>query len=383
MSFTQYQRVMRDCLAEIERLLGGSARPVSLTWDMEQLLRTLLLRRSRHGLGAGPPLVQFHEGSRGHRVEVGLQRYSLDAEGEKLSVVRAVLPCVAGIEDFWAVRREDYVALFRALRRALRKRTATGHHAPVMPEAERRRLWENSIGLLTRARRTLDRYGVAIKRGILLTGSPGNGKTMACRWLQAECARHRLAWRNVTLDDYENARQHHCVPALFESDEPGVVLFDDFDAALRDRAGGGASEHTVFLTALDGVRQPTNVVYLFASNLTPAELDPAVRRPGRIDVILPFDKPDADRRRALIERFWHDDIRAGIDVEQIVGDTRGMSFAEIEEAKKLLVLRHLDTGRWDWPHVLPRLRARLEAEPARRRIGFNARNGANGAAVSS
>ena len=78
----------------------------------------------------------------------------------------------------------------------------------------------------------LRKYGASVKRGVMLLGSPGNGKTMACRWLASECRRLGLAWRSVTAEEYEQARAERSVPELFYLDTPGIVLFDDFDAAL-------------------------------------------------------------------------------------------------------------------------------------------------------
>ena len=99
-------------------------------------------------------------------------------------------------------------------------------------------------------------------------------------------------------------------------------------------------------------------------------------RPGRIDVVVQFPRPDATMRRRVIETRWHSDLSSGVDVDTLVSDTRGLSFAEIEEAKKLLVTRHVDTGRWDWPWVRQALLARQTAHQPRRPIGF--RPGPNG-----
>jgi hypothetical protein len=99
-------------------------------------------------------------------------------------------------------------------------------------------------------------------------------------------------------------------------------------------------------------------------------------RPGRIDVVIQFPKPDASLRRRVIETRWHADLASGVDVDMVVSDTRGSSFAEIEEARKLLVMRHVDTGRWDWPWVRQSILARHAPSQSRRPIGFG--SGPNG-----
>jgi cell division protease FtsH len=112
------------------------------------------------------------------------------------------------------------------------------------------------------------------------------------------------------------------------------------------------------------------VVYLFTSNAAPADLDPAIRRPGRLDVIIHFPSPDAGLRRRFIVERWHRDLAAGIDLQRVVADTDGLSFAELDEVKKQLVLRKLDTGRWDWPWVASTLRHSHRPSRRARPIGF-------------
>ncbi len=108
---------------------------------------------------------------------------------------------------------------------------------------------------------------------------------------------------------------------------------------------------------------------MIASNLAPESLDPAMRRPGRIDVILRFPKPDAALRRRMIRERWHPDLQAGVDPETVVAQSEGWSFAELEEARKLLVMRRLDTARWDWPWVRDTLGRAAQSKHARP-IGF-------------
>lgn len=56
----------------------------------------------------------------------------------------------------------------------------------------------------------------------------------------------------------------------------------------------------------------------------------------------------------------------------VVGQTEGCSFAELEETRKLLVLRRVETGAWEWPWVQRALRLRNDRPGRRRTIGFAA-----------
>ncbi len=218
-----------------------------------------------------------------------------------------------------------------------------------MPAADRDRLWQNTVGFLLSSRDAFRRYDIAKKRGVLLSGAPGNGKTMACRWLFSECRRHRLRWRNVTVADYQQARELHRVSSLFDLDRPGIVLFDDLDFGIRDRRTGGTSEdHSTFLGELDGVTTRRGTVYLFTSNARLSELDPAFRRPGRIDVVMEFCRPNAALRAQCLRERWQSDICEALDLDVVIAATDGLSFADLEELRKLLVLHYLEHGAWDW-----------------------------------
>jgi len=101
-------------------------------------------------------------------------------------------------------------------------------------------------------------------------------------------------------------------------------------------------------------------------------IDPAFRRPGRIDLTLHFPKPTPDLRRTLIAR-WNPEIRAALSETRVIADTEGMSFAEIEELKNLLVLRFVDANEWNWEWAREQFqenRSGLASRKADRQVGF-------------
>ncbi len=373
MSFlATYQSELQTYLARASEMLGGSAVPVCLDWSVRTWMAERLKLEARRGLTHEPPILCFDRSRRGHELGGGMERYRWDTDRGPIRLVRVEIPSPDSlVPDFWAVRRDQVRALYRAIRQGLRE--AGDQPPPVVDETDLKRLFDNTVGFLRRGWSAMQRYGITPKRGVLLSGSPGNGKTMACRWLAGECRRRNLEWRAVTPEVYDEARSDRELGRLFRLASPGIVLFDDFDDALRDRRTHGESDRqTTFLSELDGVDQKSGVVYLFTTNADLDELDPAARRPGRIDVVIRFADPDGWLRRRLIVERWHEEIQAGIDVDRAVADTDGMSFAEMEEAKKLLVLRRLDTGTWDWDWVRREMAVRAAAPRSRRPIGFRA-----------
>jgi cell division protease FtsH len=275
--------------------------------------------------------------------------------------------------DFTAVDRANYSKLYRIAVQCRRDEEPAAS-PPILHPEQLHLLWQNTIGYLDRGNlRKIREYGGRAKRGILLMGPPGNGKTSACRWIWSECRRRRWDWRLVTPDAYRQARSNDAIEELFSVERRGIVFFDDMDLALRDRERVHETEdQAVFLSALDGIAVNEGVVFVFTTNCSLELIDRAFKRPGRIDLVLHFEAPTPELRRQLVER-WHPDIRSAISLEDVVSSTEGMSFAEIEELRNLLIMHYMERSVWDWELALRQLEInRHELNPNRRRrhVGF-------------
>lgn len=372
MSIDRYRQDHALCLQLASELLGERARAVELDWELEQILRPRLRLEARRGAGTQHAVVRFNSGAPGHELAIGAELFRVADAGRSLRVARVVAPHRCDDEEvaykFWAVAEGDYRQFYGLLRRMARRRQ--DHCAPIMPPNEQARLWDNTIGFLRRDGAVLRRFGVPCKRGVLLLGEPGNGKTMACRWLRAQCCRHGLAWRSVSAEDFEDAKRDGEAHKLFDLARPGIVFFDDLDMALRVRDKfEQTGEQNTFLAGLDGLDPRHGIVYLFTTNANQQDLDPAFCRPGRIDVVMRFLRPDAALRRRLIET-WDAAILDAISIERPVADAEGLSFAELEEIKRLLVLGYLEHGRWDWQSAVNAFQSGRPARATDRRIGF-------------
>jgi hypothetical protein len=274
--------------------------------------------------------------------------------------------------SFVAVDRKDYRRLYKIALRC-RRDLQPPSTPPILPAEQIDLLWKNTIGYLDRSNlRRIKSYGGRAKRGVLLTGAPGNGKTMACRWIWEECRRRRWDWRLVTPDAYRQARATDSIERLFSVERRGIVFFDDMDLALRDRETVHETEdQAVFLSALDGIQINEGVVFVFTTNCALELIDQAFKRPGRLDLVLHFKAPDAPLRHRLMER-WHEDIRNHLDLDAAVASTDGYSFAEIEELKNLLIMHFMESGAWNWGWALKQFDINREelSKRHRRQVGF-------------
>jgi cell division protease FtsH len=361
-------------LSQSKRILDEPVRPLQLDYRMLSHLNRHVRRVRVHGVGPDPEIRTIHHGPVGWSLQYGLIEYELrfDDRVERILQMSHDYAWAGSrpLDDLWAVPERVYVSLYRFLRKKARTRTDE-IVPPIMEPADAERLWNNTIGFLQKGEQALRQFGVALKRGVLLQGTPGNGKTMASRWLATQCEDLGLEWRTVTAENYEAARGQGRASCLFQLHEPGIIFFDDLDGALRDRTDIGMNaDHSTFLSELDGLDLNTGVVYLFTSNAPLNELDPAFRRPGRIDQVISFGLPSPALRERLIRELWPEQIVQAIDVDRVVDQTDGFSFAEVDELKKLMVLHYLDSSTWDWDLAWDAFQTRASAVDVTRPLGF-------------
>ncbi|OSX72157.1 hypothetical protein BU14_0463s0019 [Porphyra umbilicalis] len=148
-------------------------------------------------------------------------------------------------------------------------------------------------------------------RGVLLTGPPGTGKTLSVRVLASHA---RAANGGVPVPLYlirggeilskyvgEGERRLRRLFDTATAAAPSILFFDEVDAlaATRDDNRDHSRVVNTFLALLDGFRSRGRVLVLAATNRADL-LDSAFRRPGRFDLELDFQLPDASDRRRLM-----------------------------------------------------------------------------------
>ena len=192
------------------------------------------------------------------------------------------------------------------------------------------------------------KQGIRCPKGILLTGAPGNGKTMFARALAQEAGVNFIATRATDFESFLIAVGPMKVKMLFakaRKAKPCIIFIDEFDGigTVRNYSGNAIeTENTRIVTALlnelDGFVQNDGILVMAATNSIEA-LDPALIRPGRFDGKYVIPNPDAKTRRLLIEKYTKGKIfKNGVDIEKLVKDFDGFSCAEIESSLNNMVL---------------------------------------------
>ncbi len=174
-------------------------------------------------------------------------------------------------------------------------------------------------------------YRLAPPKGVLLYGPPGCGKTMIAKAVAnsiAQKVRHgsgretRSYFLHVKgpelLNKYVGESERYVREVFAKAREkaatgnPVIVFFDEMDALFRTRGSGISSdiESTIvpqFLAEIDGVEQLNNVIVIGASNRQDL-IDPAVLRPGRLDVKVKIPRPEKASARDIFARYLVGDL---------------------------------------------------------------------------
>ncbi|HJA62414.1 MAG TPA: proteasome ATPase, partial [Candidatus Brevibacterium intestinavium] len=166
-------------------------------------------------------------------------------------------------------------------------------------------------------------------KGILLYGPPGCGKTLIAKAVANSLAdrtgeerARKTYFLNIKgpelLDKYvgETERQLRLIFARAREKAsagfPVVVFFDEMESLFRTRGTGKSSdvETTIvpqLLTEIDGVEQLDNVIVIGASNREDL-IDPAILRPGRLDVKIRIERPDVAAARDIFGKYLTEDL---------------------------------------------------------------------------
>jgi len=175
-------------------------------------------------------------------------------------------------------------------------------------------------------------HGLKPPKGILLYGPPGCGKTLIAKAVANSLAKKaadirgakesRSYFLNVKgpelLNKYVGETERHIRLIFARAREkasdgtPVVVFFDEMDSLFRTRGSGVSSdvETTIvpqLLSEIDGVERLENVIVIGASNREDM-IDPAILRPGRLDVKIKIQRPDAEAARDIFAKYLLPDL---------------------------------------------------------------------------
>lgn len=166
-------------------------------------------------------------------------------------------------------------------------------------------------------------HGLPYKRGMLLWGPPGSGKSCTLQLLARDVVErngHVLLFGGVDLfvSAYRQLR-------AIQPTTPLVVFMEDLDTLLEQ------NNESKILNLLDGAEELYRVVFIATTNYPQKLGQRIVNRPSRFDKRIKIRNPNAESRRIYLKALMMDGDEAQIDVERAVKDTDNMSLAHVKE----------------------------------------------------
>jgi proteasome-associated ATPase len=194
-------------------------------------------------------------------------------------------------------------------------------------------------------------------KGILLYGPPGCGKTLIAKAVANSLAKKvaqvtgkpegKSYFLNIKgpelLNKYVGETERHIRLVFQRAREkasegvPVIVFFDEMDSLFRTRGSGVSSdvENTIvpqLLSEIDGVEGLEHVIVIGASNREDM-IDPAILRPGRLDVKIKIERPDAESARDIFSKYLTENLPLHPDdLAEHGGDRRATATAMIQRA---------------------------------------------------
>jgi hypothetical protein len=215
----------------------------------------------------------------------------------------------------------------------------TGRDDVVLPEPVLDRIERHAFAIAEH-RTALVAAGQHLKRGLLLFGPPGTGKTHTAGYLLGRMTEYtRLVLTGRSLGAVGS------VTELARDLQPAVVILEDVDLVAADRSFGPGGSPVLFdlLDAMDGAAADADLLFVLTTNRADL-LEPALAaRPGRVDVAVEIDLPGAEARRRLLELYGRNVPLqlSDADFEAVVERSDGVTASFVKELLRRAVLEAL------------------------------------------
>ncbi|NLE08333.1 MAG: ATP-binding protein, partial [Dehalococcoidales bacterium] len=200
----------------------------------------------------------------------------------------------------------------------------------------------NTVGFLQQSEKW-KRFGIPLKRGILLSGEPGTGKTIICKSLMTEGDSITC----ISTSGYDLAEDDY-ITQLYEMAQdlsPCIVFIEDIDLIAQNRMEFGFMRGPALLSLLavmDGVEEQREIVTVATTNCLEL-LDKAVsERPSRFDRVIKLTRPGLEHRRELVRNICRKIPLSEAAQHYLAAKTEDYSPAQIQEIIFSLVIQHPD-----------------------------------------
>jgi ATPase family associated with various cellular activities (AAA) len=197
----------------------------------------------------------------------------------------------------------------------------------VLPDTLLDEIERQVIGVARHSGRLLA-SGQHLKRGILLHGAPGTGKTHTVSYLLG-----KLPDVTVIVISGQALGRIREACSVARTLQPAAIVVEDVDLIAEERTARPGEHPLLFqlLNEMEGLNSASDVTFLLTTNRADL-LEPALaERPGRVDLAAELPLPDADARRQLIRLYQGNLVLDDVDLDAVIARTEGVTAAFLKE----------------------------------------------------
>ena len=178
----------------------------------------------------------------------------------------------------------------------------------------------------------LEKFDVAVPKGMLLYGKPGTGKTMLAKAFANEADLPFIQTTGTEILDIELMKN------IFKKAReyaPAIVFIDEIDAIGTRNGTNLDIRINQFLTELNGFTDNVEEqIFVIAATNLKNKIDPAILRSGRIDLHVEIDALDREARKFFIDKILTKPTSGTFDTDKILTYTAGMTGADLEKVSR-------------------------------------------------
>ncbi len=269
----------------------------------------------------------------------------------------AISSFLSGVRSRQRNRDKDRITVFTDTNNGMQRESepitrAVSRDDVILPEPLKKEIYRSLDQFFASDRSFYRKHNLPFKRGILLYGRPGNGKTTLVKSIAGSVQGPAAYWQ---ITEYTSSVSVHEVFETAARLAPMVLVIEDIDSMPQ-------GVRSFFLNTLDGATSKEGIFLIGTTNY-PDKIDPGLmNRAGRFDRSYEIKLPDAELRRVFLERRGLLEFVSKEEMDRAVSLTQGFSMAQLGELYVSAALDWNERGSADMAAIVRSMNGELSKE---------------------